>query len=114
MTEHAVVSRVLHRRLQERAPETVAASLGNDVELLEVGVERARVERRAEAKLREPVRALPYEENGDLTAFDQRRGSLGDRVRVRLRLAILGVEGVQELPEDRSVGGGRDSDSRLR
>jgi hypothetical protein len=104
---------MLHRRLEKRAPEAAPAPLGEDVEFLEVRVERARVEGGTEAKLGEPVRALPCEENGHVAAFHQRCCSLGDRVRVRLRLAVLGVEGVQELPEDGGVDGGRDSDSRL-
>jgi hypothetical protein len=37
------LSCVLHRSLEQRSPEAQAASLGNDIKLLEVGVERARV-----------------------------------------------------------------------
>ena len=45
---------MLHRRLEKRTAEAAAAPLGEDVELLEVGVERTRVEGAAEAELGEP------------------------------------------------------------
>ena len=38
------------------------AALGSDVELLEVGIERSRVERGTEAKLGEPIRLIPGED----------------------------------------------------
>src|SRR5215216_2743705 len=47
----AALSCVLHRRLEQRSPEAVAAALRDDVELLEVGIERSGVERGTKPKL---------------------------------------------------------------
>jgi hypothetical protein len=74
-----------------------------------VRVERARVERRSEAELREAVRPVAGEEDRDLAACEQRRRPSSDRVRVGRRLVELDVEGVQEPGEGRRIGQACDS-----
>jgi hypothetical protein len=66
----AALSSVVHRGLEQRPPESVTAALGDDVELLEVGIERSRVEQGTEAKLGERVWSVSCEENGGLAALD--------------------------------------------
>ncbi len=49
---------MVHGRFEQRSPETATAALGDDVELLEVGVERAREERGTQSELGESVGSL--------------------------------------------------------
>ena len=55
LVRRAALSCVLHRRLEQRSPEAVAAALRDDVELLEVGVERSGVQRGTKTKLRKSI-----------------------------------------------------------
>jgi hypothetical protein len=70
----------------------VTATLGYNVELLEVGIESACVERGAKAKFGESVWRFAYEEHCDFAALYQRRRPFGDRLWVGRRFAELGVE----------------------
>ena len=110
----AALSRMFHRSLEQRSPKAVTAALGDDVELLEVGVERSRVERGTEAKLGEPVRPVASKEHGHLTALDERRRPLGEHIPVRRRLAELDVERLKEPAERGRIRGARQTDLCLR
>ena len=105
---------MFHRGLEQRPPKAMTAALGDDIELLEVGIERSRVERGTEAKLGEPVRPVASQEHGDLTALDRRRRPLGEHVRVRRWLAEFDVERVKEPAESRRISGARQTDLCLR
>ncbi len=110
----AALSRMLHRRLEQRPPKAVTAALRDNVELLQVGIERSGVERRTEAKLGEPVWSVPRKENGDLAALDQRRRPIGDRVRIGRQLVELDVERVKQPAERGRIGGARQPEQGLR
>ena len=54
----ATFARMVRGGFEQRSPETATAALGDDVELLEVGVERAREERGTQSELGESVGSL--------------------------------------------------------
>jgi hypothetical protein len=98
---------MVHRGCEQPSPKPVTAPVGDDVELLEVRVGRACIDRGTEAELREPVGPGACEEHGDLTALDKGRRPLRDHLGRRRRFAEPRVERVEEPAESGRVGGGR-------
>ena len=86
----------VQRRVEQRPPEPLAAAARDDVELLDVGVGPAVVDRAVEAQQAEAVGALAGEEDGDLTRREQAAGVLGEGLDPRRVLLVFGVEVVQE------------------
>jgi hypothetical protein len=78
-----------------------------------MGIESARVERGAKAKLGEAVWAFACEEHCDFAALYQRRRPFGDRLCVGRRFAELDVELVKESGEGVRVADTRQPDSRV-
>jgi hypothetical protein len=74
----ALLSGEFHRGLHQRLPESLPTSLGNHVEVLQVGVERLVPERRAESEHRQPVRLRTSEEDRDLAGSEELPNALGE------------------------------------
>ena len=105
----ALAARELDRGVHQRPPEPLPAPVGHDVELGEVALQVLGPQRRAEAQDGQPFRSGAGQEHLGVVR-QQLRDALGDLVRPRAGVVVLGVEVVQEPADRLGVGGFRRAD----
>ena len=81
----------------------------DDVELLQIALERRLPQRGTKAQHRQPDRVGACNQDGDLAVGEQVAHALRDRLRAGAELVELGLEVVQKPPDPVGVGGLRSS-----